>query len=115
MPLIAVAGTAATLGALAIDADADAYDRIDGVVLTAAGLAQLIERFAWIPARRRLAHPAIVPGREDLVIAGGLLLASVLHRFGFAAVRVRVADLLDGIAMRLAADDWPLTGHWVPA
>ena len=115
MPLIAVAGTAATLGALAVGVDADAHERIDGVVLTAADLAQLIERLAWIPARRRLAHPAIVPGREDVVVAGGLLLARVLHRYGFAAVRVRVADLLDGIALRLAADDWPLAGHWVPA
>jgi exopolyphosphatase / guanosine-5'-triphosphate,3'-diphosphate pyrophosphatase len=115
VPLIAVAGTAATLGALAVGVDADAHERIDGVVLTAADLAQLIERLAWIPARRRLAHPAIVPGREDVVVAGGLLLARVLHRYGFAAVRVRVADLLDGIALRLAADEWPLAGHWIPA
>jgi exopolyphosphatase/guanosine-5'-triphosphate,3'-diphosphate pyrophosphatase len=115
VPLIAVAGTAATLGALAVGVDANAHDRIDGVVLTAADLTQLIERLAWIPARRRLAHPAIVSGREDVVVAGGLLLARVLHHFGFAAVRVRVADLLDGIALRLAVDDWPLAGHWVPA
>jgi exopolyphosphatase/guanosine-5'-triphosphate,3'-diphosphate pyrophosphatase len=113
VPLIAVAGTATTLAAVAAGVDAD--DRIDGVVLTAAELAQTIERLAWIPARRRLMHSAIVAGREDVVVAGGLLLARVLDHFGFAAVEVRVADLLDGIALRLAADDWPQSGTPVPA
>jgi hypothetical protein len=49
------------------------------------------------------------------VVAGGLLLARVHDHFGFAAVEVRVADLLDGIALRLAADDWPQFGTPVPA
>ena len=109
VPLIAVAGTATTLAALAAGTDAD--DWVDGMVLTAARLTQLIERLAWIPARRRLLHAAIVPGREDVVVAGGLLLARVLDRFGFVAAEVRVADLLDGIAVRLAADDWPRPGR----
>jgi exopolyphosphatase/guanosine-5'-triphosphate,3'-diphosphate pyrophosphatase len=112
-PLIAVAGTATTLAA--VEAGIDADDRVDGMVLTTARLAQLLERLAWIPARRRLLHAAIVPGREDVVVAGGLLLARVLNRFGFDAVEVRVADLLDGIAVRLAAGDWPRPGRTVPA
>jgi exopolyphosphatase / guanosine-5'-triphosphate,3'-diphosphate pyrophosphatase len=107
VPLIAVAGTATTLAAVAAGVDDHAADRVDGMVLTAAELGQLIERLAWIPARRRLMQAAIVPGREDVIVAGGLLLARVLDHFGFAAAQVRVADLLDGIALRLAADDWP--------
>jgi exopolyphosphatase/guanosine-5'-triphosphate,3'-diphosphate pyrophosphatase len=114
VPLVAVAGTATTLAAVAAGVDADAADRIDGMVLTAGELAQIVERLAWIPAGRRLMCSAIVAGREDVVVAGGLLLARVLDRFGFAAVEVRVADLLDGIAMRLAADEWPQSGTPVP-
>jgi exopolyphosphatase/guanosine-5'-triphosphate,3'-diphosphate pyrophosphatase len=114
-PLIAVAGTATTLAAVAARVGPDMAGQIDNMLLTTAELAQVIERLAWLPARRRLLHPAIVPGREDVVVAGGLLLARVLDRFGFKAVRVRVADLLDGVAVRLAADDWPQAGSRVSA
>jgi exopolyphosphatase/guanosine-5'-triphosphate,3'-diphosphate pyrophosphatase len=106
-PLVAVAGTATTLGAVAARVGPDAVDRIDNMVLTVADLAQVIECLAWIPAQRRLLEPAIVPGREDVVVAGGLILARVLDRFGFPAVQVRVADVLDGVAVRLAAGEWP--------
>jgi exopolyphosphatase / guanosine-5'-triphosphate,3'-diphosphate pyrophosphatase len=115
VPLVAVAGTATTLAGVAAGVDGDAHDRIDGMVLTVAELAQLIEGLAWVPAQRRLLHPAVVAGREDVVVAGGLLLVRVLDHFGFGSVRVRVADLLDGIALRLAADDWPTTGCRVMA
>jgi len=115
VPLVAVAGTATTLAGVAAGLDADAADRVDGMVLTAADVRQVLERLAWIPAHRRLLHAAVVPGREDVIVAGGLLLVRVLEHFGFAAVEVRVADLLDGIALRLAAGEWPRPGTPVGA
>jgi exopolyphosphatase/guanosine-5'-triphosphate,3'-diphosphate pyrophosphatase len=115
MPLTAVAGTATTLAAVASGVGPEEIDRVDGMVLPVGDLRQLAEDLAWLPARRRLDHPAIVSGREDVVVAGALLLVGIAESFRFAAVQVRVADLLDGIALRLAAGEWPPTGAMVPA
>ena len=107
MPLVAVGGTATTLAAVAAGAGPDDLDQIDGAVMPLADLQQLVEDLAWLPAQHRLEHPAIVSGREDVVVAGALLLVGIAGRYGFGAVQVRVADLLDGIALRLAAGGWP--------
>lgn len=107
VPLVAVAGTATTLAGVTAGVGPDELDRVDGMVLSRRELDQVIEDLAWLPARDRLRHPAIVPGREDVVVTGAMLLARVLARFGFRSLRVRVADLLDGVALRLAAGGWP--------
>jgi exopolyphosphatase/guanosine-5'-triphosphate,3'-diphosphate pyrophosphatase len=106
-PLIAVAGTALTVAAVARGApDAD-LDRLDGTVLSLAEVLQVVEDLAWLTAADRLTHPAIEPGREDVIVAGSLVLGRVMAHLGEAAVEVRVADLLDAIAERLAAGAWP--------
>lgn len=106
-PLIAVAGTALTAAAVAREVtDAD-IDTVDGTVLTLAELIAVVEQLAWVPAAARLRHPPIRPGREDVIVAGAMLLARLAHRFGFDRIRVRVADLLDGAARRAAAGAWP--------
>jgi exopolyphosphatase/guanosine-5'-triphosphate,3'-diphosphate pyrophosphatase len=113
--LVAVAGTALTAAAVARRSCAVDVDVVDGVVLTVGELAQVIEDLAWLPAEQRLSHPPIVPGREDVIVAGALLLIGVADRFGFDAVEVRVADLLDGIALRAAEHAWPPANRAGPA
>jgi exopolyphosphatase/guanosine-5'-triphosphate,3'-diphosphate pyrophosphatase len=106
-PLIAVAGTALTVAAVARDAtDAD-IDRLDGTVLSVAEVRRVVEDLAWVTAVERLTHPAIAPGREDVIVAGALVLARVMARLHHVAVEVRLADLLDGVAARVASGTWP--------
>jgi exopolyphosphatase/guanosine-5'-triphosphate,3'-diphosphate pyrophosphatase len=106
-PLVAVAGTALTVAGVARDAtDAD-IDRLDGTALSIREVHQVVEDLAWLTAADRLTHPAIAPGREDVIVAGALVLARVMAHLGHATVEVRVADLLDGIAGSLAAGTWP--------
>lgn len=109
-PLIAVGGTATTVAGVVSGTPASDIDAVDGVVISRDALAQAVEHLAWVPARQRLEHPAVVAGREDVVVAGGMLLDRVMARFGFAALQVRVADLLDGVALHAAAGDWPPDG-----
>lgn len=106
-PLLAVAGTALTTAAVTRGSQDPDVDAVDGAILGIAELAQVIEDLAWLPAQARLEHPPIVAGREDVIVGGALLLFGLAERFGFTAVEVRVADLLDGIARRVAAADWP--------
>jgi exopolyphosphatase/guanosine-5'-triphosphate,3'-diphosphate pyrophosphatase len=107
-PLVAVAGTALTVAAVASGSADPDVDRVEGAVLSAADVGQVVEDLAWLTtAERRATHPPIVPGREDVIVAGALLLARLLSRFGFTAVEVCVSDLLDGVAARVGAGAWP--------
>jgi exopolyphosphatase/guanosine-5'-triphosphate,3'-diphosphate pyrophosphatase len=108
-PLIAVAGTALTVAAVALARHDDDLAAVDGAHLSRRAVAAVAEELAWLPTRDRAAYGPITPGREDVVVAGCLLLARLLERFGFTAVRVRVADLLDGTARQLAGGQWPPT------
>ena len=45
----------------------------------------------------RLDRAGMVPGREDVIVGGALILASVMRRFGFAECLVSEADILDGM------------------
>jgi hypothetical protein len=72
------------------------------------------EELAWLPARDRMTHAPVAPGREDVIVAGTLLLARLLDRFRFQTVRARVADLLDGVAGAVATGAWPPTSGAMP-
>lgn len=106
-PLIAVAGTALTAAAVARRATDPDVDSVDGTVLTLPELVAVVEDLAWVPAAARLRLPPIRPGREDVIVSGAMLLARLAHRFGFARIRVRIADLLDATARRAAVGAWP--------
>lgn len=113
-PMLAVAGTALTVAAIARGSLDPDVDLVDGAVLSTAEVAQVVEDLAWMPANARSAYPPVVPGREDVIVAGATLLARVLAHFGHPAVEVRVADLLDGVAARAAAGTWPPGTRAVP-
>lgn len=101
--LLTVAGTATTVAAVARELSPDA---VDDVVLSSDEVAQVVEMLAWVPAARRRAYAAIAAGRDDVVVAGAMLLQRVLVRFGHASARVRVPDLLDGVATRIGQRRW---------
>lgn len=113
-PMVAVAGTALTIAAVALRSDGR-LEAVDGTHLSRRSVAVVAEELAWLPARDRLAHAPVAPGREDVIVAGTLLLARLLDRFGFRTVRVRVADLLDGVAGAVGTGAWPPGQDATPA
>ena len=48
-------------------------------------------------AEGRLARPGMVPGRQDVIVGGVLILDAVMDRLGFAECLVSEADILDGL------------------
>jgi exopolyphosphatase/guanosine-5'-triphosphate,3'-diphosphate pyrophosphatase len=38
-----------------------------------------------------------VPGRQDVIVGGAMVLDAVMRRFGFAECLVSEADILDGL------------------
>jgi len=103
---IGVAGTVTTLAAL--DLGLERYDRarVHAHRLTTAGARTQLERLAALPLRERRELPAIEPDRAPVIVAGAVILVSILDRFGLAEIEVSERDILDGIA--LAAAELPV-------
>ena len=49
----------------------------------------------------RAALPVMAPGRGDVIVAGAVILATVMRRFGFERALVSETDILDGLAFEL--------------
>ena len=99
--LVGLAGTVSTLASL--DAGLAEYDRdrVHHAVLTASSAFEWYRTLAAEPAAARLARPGMVPGRQDVIVGGALILASVMGRLGFDECLVSEADILDGLVASL--------------
>lgn len=99
--LVGVAGTVTTLGALHLGLDEYDAERIHGTRVPAGAVRALTDRLAAMRVDQIAALGPMAPGREDVMVAGALILARVVERFGFEDVLVSEADILDGLALSL--------------
>ena len=95
--LVGLAGTVSTLASLQLGMAEYDRDRIHHCVLSAGEVEGWLRRLAAEPAGARLARPGMVPGREDVIVGGAMVLGAVMTRFGFAECLVSEADILDGL------------------
>jgi exopolyphosphatase/guanosine-5'-triphosphate,3'-diphosphate pyrophosphatase len=95
--LVGLAGTVSTLSALdqeLVDYDRErlhhsslGFDDVDRWCATLAGEA----------ASARARRPGMVPGREDVIVGGVVVLREVMSRFGCSECLVSESDILDGL------------------
>jgi exopolyphosphatase/guanosine-5'-triphosphate,3'-diphosphate pyrophosphatase len=80
--LVAVAGTATTLAA--VDLELRNYDgaRVHGHVFARERLEALLRRISALPNVARAALPGMEPRRADVIVAGGVILTTLLEEFG---------------------------------
>ncbi len=95
--LVGLAGTITTLAALRIGLAAYDRDRVHHSVMTAADVESWYETLASERAAARLDRAGMVPGREDVIVGGALILTVVMARFGLDECLVSEADILDGL------------------
>jgi exopolyphosphatase/guanosine-5'-triphosphate,3'-diphosphate pyrophosphatase len=95
--LVGLAGTVSTLASLQLEMVEYDRDRIHHSVLGAPDISGWYRRLAAEPAAARLARPGMVPGREDVIVGGAMVLDAVMRRFGFTECLVSEADILDGL------------------
>jgi len=95
--LVGLAGTVSTLSALNMGMDEYDRDRVHHSVLTADEVAAWYRTLAGEVREARLDRAGMVPGREDVIVGGALILSAVMSRFGFASCLVSEADILDGM------------------
>jgi exopolyphosphatase/guanosine-5'-triphosphate,3'-diphosphate pyrophosphatase len=96
---IAVAGTPTQCAA--IDLGLDPYDpaAVEGHVLTAQRLRELLTRVAAVPLAQRSAIRGIDPARASVIVAGIVILLEVVNRFGLDRVEASERDILVGLAL----------------
>ncbi len=101
--LVGLAGTVSALACL--EGEITVYDRerIHHAVLARAGVERWLRILSAESARARLDHPGMVRGREDVIVAGVLILAVVMECFERERCLVSEDDILDGIAAELLA------------
>jgi exopolyphosphatase/guanosine-5'-triphosphate,3'-diphosphate pyrophosphatase len=97
--MIGLAGTITTVAAIALDLHGYDRDAIHHSVLARAQIAAIRERLASMTSAQRRALPAMPKGREDVIVAGTVILERVMDRFGFNECLVSESDILDGVAI----------------
>ncbi|MFU8890169.1 MAG: Ppx/GppA family phosphatase [Anaerosomatales bacterium] len=101
---IALAGTATTLSA--IHQELEVYDpgRVHGSTLGADVIRGLLDRLASVPLERRAAEVVgLDPGRAPVIVAGTLILLTVLDLAGLDSTLVSEHDILYGIVLDVYA------------
>jgi exopolyphosphatase/guanosine-5'-triphosphate,3'-diphosphate pyrophosphatase len=86
-PLVGIAGTVTTLATVELGLEVYDTHRVNGLRLTRHQVEAQVRRFAAVDlaARRRIA--GLEPARADIILAGALIVASVLERCGAADFR----------------------------
>jgi exopolyphosphatase/guanosine-5'-triphosphate,3'-diphosphate pyrophosphatase len=97
--LVAVAGTATSLAA--IDLELEEYDasRVHGYVLGAHALADMREMLATMTLESRRAVTGLEPARAGVIVAGALILETVLALAGLDSTLVSEQDILYGMVL----------------
>jgi exopolyphosphatase/guanosine-5'-triphosphate,3'-diphosphate pyrophosphatase len=101
--LVAVAGTATTLQAMSLDLPRYDPDAIHRTWISVEEVERLVDRLARMTNAERAALPFMAPGRGDVIVAGAVIMAVTMRRFGLRRALVSETDILDGLAIEMIA------------
>jgi exopolyphosphatase / guanosine-5'-triphosphate,3'-diphosphate pyrophosphatase len=99
--LIGVAGTTTTVQAVALGLDRYDPEAIHGTTLSLAEAERVLEELRRMTVAERRALPVMASGREDVIVAGAVILVEILRRWRAAECVVSERDLLDGLAIEM--------------
>ena len=96
--LVGMGGAVRNLAAAAAAAQDGGLDLgVQGFVMPAAVLGDLVTQLAALAPHERGTMPGIKPGRGDIILAAALVLEGVVQRGGFAGIEVTEAGLREGL------------------
>ena len=99
--LVGLAGTVSTLAALTLGLAEYDVEKLHHAVLTFEEIGAMTARLARLSADERGALVGMVPGRQDVIVGGALVLEEVMARYGCPEVIVSEKDILDGIVLSI--------------
>ena len=100
--VVGVAGTVTTVTAIALGLDVYDPRRIHHQALDPAEIGAVAGKLAAMTVAERAAMPVMAKGREDVIVAGALLLDELVRRFRLRRVIASETDILDGVLLVLA-------------
>jgi exopolyphosphatase / guanosine-5'-triphosphate,3'-diphosphate pyrophosphatase len=99
--LVGLAGTVSTLASLKLKIAAYDADRLHHATLSLSEVVDLCAMLASLSAAERSRLVGMVPGREDVILGGALVLEVVAARYQCPEVIVSEKDILDGIVLSI--------------
>lgn len=100
--LVGLAGSVTTVSAIALGLDAYDSAAIHHSRVSYEQVSEIAGRLAKATHDERAAIPVMHPGRVDVIVAGALVLLSIMERAGAGEVVVSEHDILDGIGWSIA-------------
>jgi exopolyphosphatase/guanosine-5'-triphosphate,3'-diphosphate pyrophosphatase len=100
-------GTFVTLGAVARGVPTAEVETDGVVVLSFPDVAASVDQLLGMSVAEIAALPSVPAARAEVLKAGVVCAERAVAHVGASEVRISVADILDGIAMELAARQWP--------
>lgn len=97
--LVGTAGTATTVAAIKLEMVDYDYRAVNNYTVSRRDIDEIFHRLSCLTPRERLAVKGLEKGREDLIIAGLVIITSVMDRFGFNRLKVSDFGLLEGLAL----------------
>ncbi|MBV5338563.1 MAG: exopolyphosphatase [Deltaproteobacteria bacterium] len=97
--LVGTAGTATTIAAIKLEMVDYDYRKVNNFNVSRGDIAEIFQRLSPLPPQERLAIKGVEKGREDLIIAGLVIITTVMERFGFEYLKVSDFGLLEGLAL----------------
>ena len=97
--LVGTAGTATTIAAIKMEMVDYDYRKVNNTTVSREDIAEIFIRLSRLTPQERLAVKGLEKGREDLIIAGLIIITSIMDRFGFNRLKVSDFGLLEGLAL----------------
>ncbi len=95
--IVGVGGTVRNLAATVQRMEEIPEFGVQGFRIERRALDELVERLARMPVAERAQVPGIKPARADIVLAGAVVVQSVLEAGGFAGIEATEAGLREGV------------------
>ena len=95
--LIGTAGTATSLAAINLGMEEYDYRRVNNHTMPLSEVERIFDLLKPLTPKERLEVPGLEPGREDLIIAGILVVLVTMRIFGFKNFKVSDSGLLEGL------------------
>jgi exopolyphosphatase/guanosine-5'-triphosphate,3'-diphosphate pyrophosphatase len=97
--LVGMGGAVTNSAAVSLGMTEYEPDRIQGHVLTRDEVERQVDIYAGLDARGRCAIPGLQPGRAEVILAGGLIVLSLLRKLDRDQLRVSDRGLRHGVLM----------------
>lgn len=96
---IGTAGTATTIAAIKLKMSNYDYRRVNNLTVKLGEIDEIFKLLSSLTPNERLKIRGVENGREDLIIAGMLIIIEIMTKFNFKKLKVSDFGLLEGLAL----------------